>query len=312
MMRITLAIVAALGATQVHAQRSAIREVEYSARRVIDVAVARGVVALIQLPDGEQIRYVASGRASDCGKADDTWCISAPVESNLIFAKAKSRADRFNNVEVVAAQRTYSFRLNLVGPDDPGATQRLVIRAPSRSPSSPMLAPPAASLPLPLAETARGAAPAPASAGAIAQSRATAAAITSALVDEREELAEKLAAGPSIVNSAYSLAVGARSEDIVPTATFDDGRFTYLRVPGNREVPSVFHVTSDGEETIVNTRMERDLLVVDRVSRLLRLRLGNQVVSLINEAFDLEGRPPGRGVTVDGVERVVRSPEAQR
>jgi type IV secretory pathway VirB9-like protein len=46
---------------------------------------------------------------------------------------------------------------------------------------------------------------------------------------------------------------------------FDDGVFTYLRLPGNREIPAVFHVAADGQETLTNTRMETDLLVVDRV-----------------------------------------------
>ena len=88
---------------------------------------------------------------------------------------------------------------------------------------------------------------------------------------------------------------------------YDDGRFTYLRFPGNREVPAVFHVLGDGSETLVNARMEDDLLVVDRVSRKLMLRAGQAVVGLWNEAFDLDGRPPGDGTTVPGVQRVLKA-----
>ncbi len=58
------------------------------------------------------------------------------------------------------------------------------------------------------------------------------------------------------MNTQYSVAEGAGSQDIVPTLVFDDGRFTYLRFPGNREVPAVFHVLGDGSETLVNARME--------------------------------------------------------
>ena len=54
------------------------------------------------------------------------------------------------------------------------------------------------------------------------------------------------------MNSSYSIAEGSGSEDIVPTLVFDDGRFTYFRFPGNREVPAVFHVLGDGSETLVN------------------------------------------------------------
>ena len=97
------------------------------------------------------------------------------------------------------------------------------------------------------------------------------------------------------------------AQDIVPTLVFDDGRFTYLRFPGNREIPAVFHVLGDGGETLVNARMEDDLLVVDRVSRRLMLRAGSAVVGLWNEAFDLDGKPPGDGTTVPGVQRALRA-----
>ena len=93
------------------------------------------------------------------------------------------------------------------------------------------------------------------------------------------------------MNAEYSIAAGNASEDIVPTLVFDDGRFTYFRFPGKREVPAVFHVQGDGSEALVNTRMEGDLLVVDRVSRRLMLRAGSAVVGVWNEAFDVEGAP---------------------
>jgi type IV secretion system protein VirB9 len=109
------------------------------------------------------------------------------------------------------------------------------------------------------------------------------------------------------LNTQYAVAEGEHSQDIVPTLVFDDGRFTYLKFPGNREVPAVFHVLGDGSETLVNARMEDDLLVVDRVSRRLMLRAGSAVVGVWNEAFDLDGRPPTAGTTVPGVQRVLRA-----
>ena len=52
--------------------------------------------------------------------------------------------------------------------------------------------------------------------------------------------------------------------------------------------------------------MEDDLLVVDRVSRRLMLRAGSAVVGVWNEAFDIEGGPPGDGTTVPGVRRALK------
>ena len=78
-------------------------------------------------------------------------------------------------------------------------------------------------------------------------------------------------------------------------------------------MPAVFHVLGDGSETLVNTRMEDDLLVVDRVSRRLTLRAGSAVVAIWNDAFDLDGAPPAAGVTVPGVGRLVKAePSARR
>ena len=123
----------------------------------------------------------------------------------------------------------------------------------------------------------------------------------------QEVIAERLQAKAQVLNSSYSIAEGNGSEDIVPTLVFDDGRFTYFRFPGNREVPAVFHVLGDGSETLVNARMEDDLLVVDRVSRRLMLRAGSAVVGVWNDAFDLDGVPPGSGTTVPGVQRIFKA-----
>ena len=290
----------------------AIREVDHNPSAVINVQVARGVVTLLQLPDDDPLRFVAVGRSADCTKVDDAWCVSAPADSNLIFAKPKSKATAPNNIEVVAASgRKYSFRL-VVG-DEGAATQRLVVRSARqqvRGPSFPALAPfgsPPAGGRVEdrvAAPHAAGTGPAPARPLTLPLPMPR---VTVVSRDDPELVELRLSAGPKIVNSEYSLAIGERSEDIVPTAVFDDALFTYLRLPGNREVPAVFHVMADGQESMVNTRMEEDLLVVDRVSRLMRLRVGNQVVSVINEAFDLDGRSVNKtGMTVSGVQRTVR------
>ena len=42
------------------------------------------------------------------------------------------------------------------------------------------------------------------------------------------------------------------------------------------------------------------------ISHKLMLRAGSAVVGLWNEAFDLDGRPPGDGTTVPGVQRARR------
>ena len=115
-------------------------------------------------------------------------------------------------------------------------------------------------------------------------------------------------AQPSVVRNAdYSMQVMPHSDDIAPSAAWDDGRFTYIRVPNNRRIPAIFRVAEGGSESVVDKHIESDVIVVHEVARRFVLRLGNEVVGLWNDAFDIDGVPPQDGTTVDGVKRVLRS-----
>ena len=261
-----------------------LREVQYDPRAVVTVPVKRGVVTLVVLDADESIAEVAAGLGGDCTKPDAAWCVAAQPGGRNLFVKAKSTAGAPNNLAVVTDRRTHSFRFVVLADNDPKppvyrlVVKALAIPAPITTrlalrESAPLLALPAVPPP-----------PSP-----------------------QELITERLQAKPQVMNSRYSIAEGKGSEDIVPTLVFDDGRFTYIRFPGNREVPAVFHVLGDGSETLVNARMEEDLLVVDRVSRRLMLRSGSAVVGVWNEAFDLDGVPPDGGTTVPGVQRVLKA-----
>ena len=106
-------------------------------------------------------------------------------------------------------------------------------------------------------------------------------------------------------NWAYSMQVGDASDGIAPTMAYDDGRFTYLKFPNNRDFPSVFLVAADKSESLVNTHVEKDVLVIQRVAREMVLRLGNAVVGVYNDKYDIDGVPPTDGTTVPGVKRVI-------
>jgi type IV secretory pathway VirB9-like protein len=97
-----------------------------------------------------------------------------------------------------------------------------------------------------------------------------------------------------------------RSRAIAPALAYDDGNFTYLKFPANRDFPAVFLVAPDGSESLVNTHVEGDVLVVHRVTQKLVLRHGRLVVGVFNEAFDPDGRPPVKGTTVPGVTREIK------
>lgn len=256
-----------------------LRDIVYDPGVVVTVPVQRGVVTLVEFSD-EVIAEVAAGLGSDCTKPDAAWCIAAQPGGRNLFVKPKSGAVAANTLAVVTDRRSHALRfVVLTDHDRTLPVYRLRIKPPARPPM------PAPARPNPaLAMLALPDPPSP-----------------------QQLAAERLSAKPAVLNTSYTIAEGDASQDIVPTLVFDDGRFTYLRFPGNREVPAVFHVLGDGSETLVNARMEDDLLVVDRVSRQLMLRAGHAVVGVWNEAFDLDGQPPRDGTTVPGVQRVLRA-----
>ncbi|KVU58866.1 TrbG/VirB9 family P-type conjugative transfer protein [Burkholderia cepacia] len=119
-------------------------------------------------------------------------------------------------------------------------------------------------------------------------------------------VAKRLAQPPAVRNARYSTQVMPDSDDIAPTAAWDDGRFTYLRIPNNRRMPAIFRVADDGTESVVDKHVEGDTIVVHEVAKRFVLRLGNEVVGIWNDAYDMDGVPPHDGTTVNGVKRVMR------
>jgi len=115
----------------------------------------------------------------------------------------------------------------------------------------------------------------------------------------------KLDAKTAPRNWNYSMQVGPDSEGIAPTLAYDDGRFTYLKFPNNRDFPAVFLVAADKTESLVNTHVDKDVMVIQRVASELVLRLGNSVVGIYNDSYDIDGVPANDGTTVPGVKRVI-------
>lgn len=115
------------------------------------------------------------------------------------------------------------------------------------------------------------------------------------------------------VNWGYSMQVGDNSGSIAPTMAYDDGRFTYLKFPNNKDFPAAFLVSATGKESLVNSHViasrpggPKDILVLHQVSPQFVLRYGDEVVGIYDENWDANGVPPENGTTVPGVQRVLR------
>lgn len=116
----------------------------------------------------------------------------------------------------------------------------------------------------------------------------------------------KLSVRPEPVNWNYW---GKGTQQVSPTEVWDDGTFTYLRFPNNRDIPAIFLVDEAGNEGRVNSTVdpnEPGLVIVERVARQLVLRKGEMVSCVINESFDSYGTTNATGTSIPGVERVIR------
>lgn len=89
-----------------------------------------------------------------------------------------------------------------------------------------------------------------------------------------------------------------------PSEVSDNGRFTVLRFSGGQPIPALFEM--DGEtERLVPYDVRGEFVVIHGVVRGLRLRRGQAVLCIYNEAFDDRGRATGTGTASPRVERVV-------
>ncbi|OPY76833.1 MAG: Type IV secretion system protein virB9 precursor [Syntrophorhabdus sp. PtaU1.Bin153] len=124
--------------------------------------------------------------------------------------------------------------------------------------------------------------------------------------ENEREIRARLAARNLPRNWNYTMHVGRDSREIAPAMAYDDGRFTYLKFPNNREIPAIFLVSDDRSESLVNTHVIKDIVVIQRVGKEFAIRLGNGIVGLYNESYDPDGLPPHHGMTSPGLKRVIK------
>lgn len=101
----------------------------------------------------------------------------------------------------------------------------------------------------------------------------------------------------------------AGSELISPTGARDDGRFTYLLFSNNRDMPAVYLVDEAGKESLINTHVEGNTIVVHLVVPKLVLRRGEAVACVLNKGFDLGSYNDRSGTVSSEITRTVKEAE---
>lgn len=106
-------------------------------------------------------------------------------------------------------------------------------------------------------------------------------------------------------NTTYEM---AGDLDIAPRHTWDDGEFTYFRFPGNVDLPGIYMVGEDGEESIVDRTTigeSNGIYAVHKVHKKWMLRLAGRVLAVYNENYDPVGVENTTGTQSPAVKRVV-------
>lgn len=72
---------------------------------------------------------------------------------------------------------------------------------------------------------------------------------------------------------------------IRPSRVFDDGEFTFFQFdnPRNGDLPAIFLVTPDNQESLVNYRMDGNYMVVERIGEKFILRSGDDKATVTHK-----------------------------
>ncbi len=113
-------------------------------------------------------------------------------------------------------------------------------------------------------------------------------------------------------NSSYGYKGSSANK---PLVIYDDGVKTWFRFDPAREVPAIYVVDSERNETLINSRREGAYIVVDKVNYQWTLRNGDETTCVfnlrlnnVNEPTGLEPYEPQR--VGGGAVRKVRRPDA--
>ncbi|MGO3683446.1 MAG: TrbG/VirB9 family P-type conjugative transfer protein [Proteus vulgaris] len=106
---------------------------------------------------------------------------------------------------------------------------------------------------------------------------------------------------PNNINTSY---YKRGDEEIMPTHVWDDGLFTFFKYPNAKDLPVVYKVLSDNSETLVNSHIVDDTLVVHGTNRVYRLRFGKSVGDISTSAYDPNGYYNETGTSDKRIQRV--------
>ncbi len=234
---------------------SRVRTVIYSPRDVVEITGHYGYQTLVQFADYEQIENISIGDSL-------AWAVAPNDRGNMLFIKPVEQNAQTNMAIVTrvpgmgpgasSVQRIYSFALN--------AKRHHKHRSKDFTWT--------VQFQYPQDETA-----------AIQRVQARNQLAANAFVSPNGEAG---AIDPSAWNFNYSFS-GDKTQ--VPTKIFDDGTFTYFEFDQNTDLPAIFLLDQEQNESLVNGVMQGKYLVVHRTAGQFTLRHGETVTCIFNDSY---------------------------
>ncbi|GAA5102724.1 P-type conjugative transfer protein VirB9 [Bartonella acomydis] len=94
---------------------------------------------------------------------------------------------------------------------------------------------------------------------------------------------------------------------IEPTSVYDNGKTTTFTFVGNTEIPAIYLVSLDGQESLVPKSIKGNQVIVHAIAAQFTLRRGNDVLCIFNKNFVPAGVNPETGTTSPSVQRKVNT-----
>ena len=94
--------------------------------------------------------------------------------------------------------------------------------------------------------------------------------------------------------------------ELRPMHVDDDGLQTRLTFQPRTDLPAIYAASADGAESLVNSHVEDDTVVVHRLAARLVLRRGRLVGCVVNRSIDAAPRRAASGTVRAGIERTTR------
>lgn len=126
---------------------------------------------------------------------------------------------------------------------------------------------------------------------------------------ERAKVEAGFHQGTGAYNLKYTM---SGDKDIAPVNAWDNGRFTYFKFSANADLPSIYFVDAEGNESLMPRTTVGDsnnLIVVHKVNPKWMIRIGNRALAIFNEAYDPNGVPNDTGTASPAVRRVNKGGE---